>query len=70
MDMQKRIKWRKLKMLRHAALSCLLVLGLMTIVGTGGGGGDGGGVTTGITYTGLTTRHLLMKIMPNLWRLV
>ena len=59
--MRKKKKLGKMKMLRHVALSCLLALGLLTIVGTGGGGGgggtsdNGGGGGGGITYTGLTT---------------
>ena len=56
-----------MKILRHAALACLLVLGLMIIVGSGSGGGDSAGVgddpplggTPGITYTGLTTQAII-----------
>ncbi len=41
-----------LKLLRYICLSCVIVLGLMTIVGTGGGGGGGdGGTPPSITMT-------------------
>ena len=43
-----------IKNLRYLCLVGVIVLGLMTIVGTGGGGGGGG--DTPITYTGLETQ--------------
>ena len=44
------------KNLRYLCLVGAIVLGLMTIVGTGGGGGGGGGASSDITYTGLETQ--------------
>jgi hypothetical protein len=41
------------KVSQYILLSCVIFLGVISIIGTGGGGGDGGG---GITYTGLTTQ--------------
>lgn len=37
-------------------LSCVIFLGFMSIIGSGGGGGDGASAGPGITYTGLTTQ--------------
>jgi hypothetical protein len=43
------------KVLHYIFLSCVIFLGILSIIGTGGGGG-GGGSTPQITYTGLTTQ--------------
>jgi hypothetical protein len=42
--------------LRYFCISCVIVFGVISIIGTGGGGGDGGSVLNPITYTGLTTQ--------------
>lgn len=42
------------KVSQYIFLSCVIFLGIISIIGTGGGGGDGGG--GGITYTGITTQ--------------
>jgi len=41
------------KVSQYIFLSCVIFLGIISIIGSGGGGGDGGG---GITYTGRTTQ--------------
>jgi hypothetical protein len=55
MFMQKRSKAKKGRIPGRIVQAFIIVLGLMTMVGSGGGGdgGGGGGSPTGLTYTGL-----------------
>lgn len=44
------------KVLQYIFLSCVILLGFISIIGTGGGGGDGGSAQSQITYTGINTQ--------------
>jgi hypothetical protein len=43
-----------LRILRYICMSCVIVLGFISIIGTGGGGGDGGGGVAPATGSGST----------------
>jgi len=42
--------------LRYFCVSCVVLFGIISIIGSGGGGGDGGSTESPIIYTGLTTQ--------------
>lgn len=42
--------------LQYVLLSCVIIFGFVSIIGSGGGGDDGGSAQSQITYTGLTTQ--------------
>jgi hypothetical protein len=44
------------RVLQYVLLSCVIIFGFVSIIGSGGGGGDGGSAQSQITYTGLTTQ--------------
>lgn len=47
------------RVMQYIFLSCVIFLGIISIIGSGGGGGDGGSVP--ITYTGLTTQAVITE---------
>lgn len=54
-----KLKFNFKDMVRYTLLSCVVALGLLAIIATGGGGGSVG--TSGISYTGLTTQAVVTE---------